>query len=127
MIEQSDKCQEQHMLLKQMLLDFKEKFECWQTNCEKVQCFFFGGRHQAEMGELSFVDKVNLLYENQNKSRAFLVSFIGIFGTLIIGSFVGLGVQLNKIDNTVNTLARVVEKQQSIEIQIAEIKAKLPN
>lgn len=126
MTEQPDKCFEHHMLLKGVLEELKNDFQCWKSNCEKIQCFFFGGMQQAQKGELSFVDKVNLLYDNQTKSRAFLMSFIGIFGTLIIGSFVALGVQLNKIDNTVNTLARVVEKQQTIEVQIAEIKAKLP-
>lgn len=129
MPEQPDKCHEHHMLLKKMLEEFKEEFkeefEKWKNKCETIQCFFFGGMHQAEKGELSFVDKVNLLYENQNKSRSNIKWFIGGFGVLIISSFIGLGVELQKIDNTVNTLANVVEKQRSIEIEVAQIKAQI--
>ncbi len=125
MPEQSEKCLQEHKVLKEMLEEFREEFDKWKDHCKKIQCFFFGGMHQAEKGEVSFIDKVNIMYENQNNSRSYLMWFIGVFGTLIIGAIFGLGIELNKIDNTVNTLATVVQKQQNIEIEIAEIKAKM--
>lgn len=125
MPEQPDECMKHHMLLKNMLDEFKEEFDKWKNNCDKIQCFFFGGMHQAEKGELSFVDKVNTMYDNQQKSRQLLISFVSIFGVLFITSLVGLGVQINKLDSTVNTLAGVVEKQQNIEVEIAKINARI--
>ena len=125
MPEQPDDCHKHHMLLKGMLDEFKEEFDKWKDNCDKIQCFFFGGMHQAEKGELSFVDKVNTMYDNQQKSRALLISFISIFGVLFITFLVGLGVQINKLDSTVNTLAGVVEKQQNVEVEIAKLNARM--
>lgn len=125
MPEQPNECMKHHMLLKSMLDEFKEEFDKWKNNCDKIQCFFFGGMHQAEKGELSFVDKVNTMYDNQRKSRQLLISFVSVFGVLFITSLVGLGVQINKLDSTVNTLAGVVEKQQNIEIEIAKINARI--
>lgn len=125
MPEQPNECMKHHMLLKKMLDEFKEEFDKWKNNCDKIQCFFFGGMHQAEKGELSFVDKVNTMYDNQRKSRQLLISFVSVFGVLFITSLVGLGVQINKLDSTVNTLAGVVEKQQNIEIEIAKINARI--
>lgn len=125
MPEQPNECMKHHMLLKKMLDEFKEEFGKWKNNCDKIQCFFFGGMHQAEKGELSFVDKVNTMYDNQRKSRQLLISFVSVFGVLFITSLVGLGVQINKLDSTVNTLAGVVEKQQNIEIEIAKINARI--
>ena len=124
MPEQPDKCHEHHLLLKKMLDEFKEEFDKWKDNCDKIQCFFFGGIDQKD-GHFSFVDKVNMMYENQKNSRAIMITFISIFGVLFITSLVGLGIQINKLDSTVNTLAGVVQKQQNIEVEIAKLNAKM--
>lgn len=124
MPEQPDKCHEHHMLLKRELETFKKQFDDLIENCEKMRCFFFGGLDQRD-GHFSFVDKVNTMYENQKNSRAIIITFISVFGVLFITSLVGLGIQINKLDSTVNTLAGVVQKQQNIEVEIAKLNAKV--
>lgn len=124
MPEQPDKCYEHHMLLKRELETFKKQFDDLIENCEKMRCFFFGGIDQKD-GHFSFVDKVNTMYENQKNSRAIMIAFISIFGVLFITSLVGLGIQINKLDSTVNTLAGVVQRQQNIEVEIAKLNAKM--
>ena len=124
MPEQPDECMKHHMMLKNALDKLTEEFNAMIADCKKMRCFLFGGTGQHD-GHLSFVDKVNTMYENQKNSRAIMIAFISIFGVLFITSLVGLGIQINKLDSTVNTLAGVVQKQQNIEVEIAKLNAKM--
>lgn len=124
MPEQPDECLKHHMMLKNALDNLTKEFNAMITDCKKMRCFLFGGIEQQD-GHLSFVDKVNTMYENQKNSRALMIAFISIFGVLFITSLVGLGIQINKLDSTVNTLAGVVQKQQNIEVEIAKLNAKV--
>ena len=124
MPEQPDKCREHHMLLKREIENFKKEFDDLIKNCKDMHCFFFGGYNQSD-GHISFVDKVNTLYENQRKARTFLYTFLSAFGVLIISGFVGLGIQLQKIDKTAQDLQYVMQKQAHLEISIAKIEEKI--
>lgn len=135
MPEQPDKCYEHHMLLKKELDAFKKQFDDLIENCEKMRCFFFGGIDQKD-GHFSFVDKVNMMYDNQQKyqeeaekfrdnMKNAMFTFIGIFGVLFITSLVGLGVQLKTIAETEKNLSNVSQRQQIIQIDLEKVKTRI--
>lgn len=124
MPEQPDQCREHHMMLKQELDNFKKEIDDLTKNCRDMHCFFFGGINQLD-GHISFVDKVNTLYENQKNSRNLLITFLSIFGVLFVTSLIGLGVQLHRLDATSKDLAVFMQNQRNIEIELAQLKAKV--
>ena len=89
-----------------------------------MHCFFFGGISQLD-GHISFVDKVNTLYENQKNNRNLLLSFFSIFGVMFVTGLVGLGFQLHKIDMVASNWDSAIQAQKNIEIEIAQLKAKV--
>ncbi|HIS60844.1 MAG TPA: hypothetical protein IAC14_01145 [Candidatus Scybalomonas excrementigallinarum] len=123
MPEQPDKCREHHLMLKAELESFKKEFDSLTKNCRDMHCFFFGGINQLD-GHISFVDKVNTLYDNQQRNRNMLVTFLSIFGVLLVSGLVGLGVQLHRLDVTSQNLTVFMENQRRIELDIAQLKAK---
>lgn len=123
MTEQSRECYEHHMMLKAELDNFKKEFNDLTKNCRDMHCFFFGGINQLD-GHISFVDKVNTLYDNQQRNRNMLVTFLSIFGVLLVSGLVGLGVQLHRLDVTSQNLTVFMENQRRIELDIAQLKAK---
>lgn len=124
MPEQPDKCREHHLMLKAELESFKKEFDSLTKNCRDMHCFFFGGINQLD-GHISFVDKVNTLYDNQQRNRNLLVTFLGIFGVMFISGLIGLGVQLHRLDTTSQNLTVFMENQRQIELDIAQLKAKV--
>ena len=124
MPEQPDQCREHHMMLKAELDNFKKEFNDLTKNCRDMHCFFFGGINQLD-GHISFVDKVNTLYDNQQRNRNMLVTFLSIFGVLLVSGLVGLGVQLHRLDVTSQNLTVFMENQRQIELDIAQLKAKV--
>ena len=124
MPEQPDQCREHHMMLKRELDEFKKEFDDLTKNCRDMHCFFFGGINQLD-GHISFVDKVNTLYENQKNSRNLLFTFLGVFGVLFVTGLVSLGIQLHRIDVTSKDLAIFIENQHNIEIELAQLKARV--
>lgn len=124
MPEQPDQCREHHMMLKAELESFKKEFDSLTKNCRDMHCFFFGGINQLD-GHISFVDKVNTLYDNQQRNRNMLVTFLSIFGVLLVSGLVGLGVQLHRLDVTSQNLTVFMENQRRIELDIAQLKAKV--
>lgn len=124
MPEQPDKCREHHLMLKAELESFKKEFDSLTKNCRDMHCFFFGGINQLD-GHISFVDKVNTLYDNQQRNRNLLVTFLSIFGVMFISGLIGLGVQLHRLDTTSQNLTVFMENQRQIELEIAQLKAKV--
>ena len=124
MPEQPDQCREHHMMLKRELDEFKKEFDDLTKNCRDMHCFFFGGINQLD-GHISFVDKVNTLYENQKNSRNLLFTFLGVFGVLFVTGLVSLGIQLHRIDVTSKDLAFFIENQHNIEIELAQLKTRV--
>lgn len=124
MPEQPDKCREHHLMLKAELESFKKEFDSLTKNCRDMHCFFFGGINQLD-GHISFVDKVNTLYDNQQRNRNLLVTFLSIFGVMFISGLIGLGVQLHRLDTTSQNLTVFMENQRQIELDIAQLKAKV--
>ena len=130
MAEQPDKCFEHHMMLKKELENFKKEFDDLTKSCRDMHCFFFGGVNQLD-GHISFVDKVNSLYESQQNTRRFYNTFLSIFGGLIVTGLVSLGIGIHTLSVTSTTLSDVIEntrkiRQEQIEIrlEVAELKAK---
>ena len=126
MPDQPEECRKHHKILKDAIINLENKVLEMLKEFEKMKDFLFGGLNQDD-GHLSFVDKVNILYKNQKSTRTVAFFLVGTFGILFLNSIYGLGLQINKLDTTVNTLADVVRKQQNIEIEIAEIKARIDN
>lgn len=133
MVYQPDKCFEHHMMLKTELENFKKEFDDLTKSCRDMHCFFFGGINQAD-GHISFVDKVNSLYEAQRNTQKFYNTFLSVFGGLIITGLVSLGIGIHTLSDTSTTLADVVEftqniRQEQIEIRLemAKLKAKTEN
>ena len=130
MTVQPDKCFEHHMMLKAELENFKKEFDDLTQSCRDMHCFFFGGINQSD-GHISFVDKVNSLYEAQKNTRKFYNTFLSIFGGLIVTGLISLGIGIHTLSATSTTLAGVIEntqkiRQEQIEIrlEVAELKAK---
>ena len=131
MPEQQDKCFEHHMLLKRELEDFKKEFDDLTKSCRDMHCFFFGGINQAD-GHISFVDKVNSLYESQQNTRKFYNTFLSVFGCLIVTGLVSLGMACHSFQVTsdaVANLTKIMENTQSenmeIKVELAQLKAKV--
>ena len=140
--EQSKECFEQHKVLKisfessfkELKKDFdnlKKEIKTIIRNCITMHCFFFGGPNQ-EAEHISFVDKVNIMYENQKNSRTLLLTFLSVFGVLFISSLIGVGVQIHTINRTSEDLVAVVknlkeiqEQQNNMQVEIAKFKIKI--
>jgi len=119
------------MLLKQRLENFQKEFDELSRNCTQMKCFFFGGTNQTD-GHISFVDKVNTMYENQKNNRNLLITFLSVFGVLFISALIGLGVQIHTINRTSEDLLAVVksqkeiqEQQNNLQVEIAKLKIKV--
>lgn len=124
MSEQPDLCREHHFMLKAELDSLKKEFDDLTKNCHDMHCFFFGGTNQLD-GHISFVDKLNTLYDNQQHILNFLITFLSIFGVMLISGLIGLGVQLHRLDTTSQNLTVFMENQRQIELDIAQLKAKV--
>ena len=85
-------------------------------NCVEMRCFFFGGINQTD-GHISFVDKVNIMFQNQENNRKMLITFISVFSTLFISGLIGLGVQIHTISRTSEDLLNVINSQKTIQEQ----------
>lgn len=116
--EQSIECYEHHMLLKNKLENIEREFKNLCKNCGDTHAFLFGGINQSD-GHLSFVDKVNMIYETQakmieaqEKGRKFFENCFLTFCLFIIGGFVGLGVKIATIDYNSSNLNALSEKVQ---------------
>ena len=130
MPEQPDKCFEHHMMLKAELENFKKEFDDLTKSCRDMHCFFFGGITQSD-GHISFVDKVNGLYEAQQNTRKFYSTFLSIFGGLIVTGLVSLGIGIHTLSVTSSTLEDVMantrqirQEQLEIKLEVAQLKAK---
>lgn len=79
---QAQECFEQHKAL-------KEGFEELKKNCRKMQAFFFGSA-DSKSGELSLVDKVNIMFQMMNENRAFFKTMIASSILAVIGWIFGI-------------------------------------
>ena len=140
--EQSQECLEQHTVLKnkfesmeksfeQKLEQMEKKFESFVCKCSDTHDFFFGGTKQKD-GQLSFVDKVNIIYETQKamveakkKNKNFFITLLGIFGTLFLCALVDVGVQIHTSAQTSNDLITVMQTQKEIQQEQVNIKLEL--
>lgn len=116
MTEQSRECYEHHMLLKQALEDLQKR-------CNEMNCFFFGGVNQR--GELSFVDKVNTMYDMMNNNRTALRGFLVSSIIVLISWLVGLGYQMHSIQATSSMVKECVNEIQAIKDNQAEMDKRL--
>lgn len=116
MTEQSRECYEHHMLLKQALEELKQR-------CNEMNCFFFGGVNQN--GELSFVDKVNIMYKMMNDNRTALRGFLVSSIVVLISWLVGLGYQMHSIQATSSMVKECVNEIQSIKTSQSEMDKRL--
>lgn len=130
MVEQPDKCYEHHLMLKSELENFKKEFDDLTRSCRDMHCFFFGGINQSD-GHISFVDKVNSLYESQQNTRRFYNTFLSIFGGLLVTGLVSLGMGIHTLSVTSDTIADIMDKtqrisqeQMQIKLEVAALKAK---
>ena len=116
--EQSVECYEHHMLLKDKLENIEKEFKNLCKNCGDTHAFLFGGINQSD-GHLSFVDKVNMIYETQAKmieaqaeNRKFLQKCFFNFGLVVITAFIGFGIKIATIDYNSANLTAISEKVQ---------------
>ena len=137
-VEQSKECFEQHKVLKSSFEEMKKDFNNLKNeikniieNCITMRCFFFGGPNQ-EAGHISIVDKVNIMYENQNNNRNMLLTFLSVFGVMFITALVAVGVQIDTINRTsedliavVKNLKEIQEQQNNMQVEIAKLKIKV--
>ena len=103
--EQSQECYEHHMMLNGKL--------------DKVNHFLFGDTEHA--GEVSFVSKVNLMFDELKFIKQSLITSIFV----IITSCIFLGQQLYQIDTTSKELGLYIERQKQVELQLAKLEAKI--
>ena len=134
---QSEDCEKQHAFMYDKLKEIEKKFDALVTNCSETHAFLFGGVNQHD-GHLSFVDKVNLIYENQQKmieaqekNRKFMQNCLFTFGVVVIGALVGLGTKIAAINYNADNLKVMTEKIQILSendnkmaIQLAKLEAK---
>lgn len=113
---QSDECFKQHEVLKKSFEELKKEFDSLIKNCVEMRCFFFGGTNQTD-GHISFVDKVNIMFQNQENNRKMLITFISVFSTLFISGLIGLGIQIHTITRTSEDLLSVINNQKNIQEQ----------
>ncbi len=116
MTEQSRECYEHHMLLKKAIEDLQKR-------CNEMNCFFFGGVNQR--GELSFVDKVNTMYDMMNNNRTALRGFLASSIIVLISWLVGLGYQMHSIQATSDMVKECVNEIQAIKNNQAEMDKRL--
>lgn len=103
--EQSHECFEHHMLLKDKL--------------EKIHNFLFGSPEHG--GDVSFVSKVNLMFEELKFIKQCIVlSLITIFSA---GVF--LGKQLHQLNSTSQSLNAYMERQQQIEYRLVQLETRI--
>ena len=102
--EQSQECFEHHMLLKGTL--------------DKINHFLFGDHEHGT--EVSFVSKVNLMFDELKTIKQWLLSSV----TVILGACVFMGQQLRQIDTNSKYLSDYIERQQQIELKMAQLEAK---
>lgn len=79
---QSQECSEQHKVL-------KDGFEELKNNCKKMQAFFFGSA-DSKPGELSLVDKVNIMFQMMNENRTFFKALVASSAIAFIGWIFGI-------------------------------------
>lgn len=79
---QSQECLEQHKML-------KEGFDNLLKNCRKMQAFLFGSA-DSKPGELSLVDKVNIMFQMMNENRTFFKTMIASSIIAVIGWIFGI-------------------------------------
>lgn len=116
MSEQSRECYDHHMVLKQAIEELKQR-------CNDMNCFFFGGVNQN--GELSFVDKVNMMYKMMNDNKTALRGFIFSSILVLISWQIGLGYQMHSIQTTADIVKECVNEIQSIKTHQSEIDKRL--
>ena len=116
MTEQSRECYEHYMLLKKAIEDLQKR-------CNEMNCFFFGGVNQR--GELSFVDKVNTMYDMMNNNRTALRGFLVSSIIVLISWLVGLGYQMHSIQATSSMVKECVNEIQAIKNNQAEMDKRL--
>ena len=121
------------MMLKAELENFKKEFDDLTRSCRDMHCFFFGGITQSD-GHISFVDKVNSLYDYQQNTRKFYNTFLSIFGGLIVTGLISLGIGIHTLSVTSSTLEDVMantsqirQEQMEIRLEVAQLKAKEKN
>lgn len=103
--EQSQECFEHHMLLKGHL--------------DKINHFLFGDTEHG--GEVSFVSKVNLMFDELKFIKQCLICSIATIFTA--GVF--LGQQLRQINISSQSLNTYMEQQQQIELRLVKLEAKM--
>ena len=103
--EQSQECFEHHMLLKGQL--------------DKINNFLFGNAEHG--GEVSFVSKVNLMFDELKFIKQCLIySIVTIFTA---GVF--LGQQLRQINISSQSLNTYMKQQQQTELRLVKLEAKM--
>ena len=107
MTEQSQECFEHHMCLKGKL--------------DKIEGFLFGDTEHRE--QVSFVSKVNLMFNELAFIKKFLVgSVASIFcASLFIGQ------QLYKLDNSSTQISSYIDRSHHLELKITEMETQLAN
>ena len=98
---QAKECFEHHMMLKGSL--------------EKINHFLFGSPERGN--EVSFVSKVNLMFDELKFIKQSLVASIFI----ILSACIFLGKQLYQLEINSRNLNAYMEKQQQIELRLAQL------
>ena len=106
-IEESKECYEHHMLLKETL--------------DEMHDFLFGDTKHTN--DVSFVSKVNLMFEELSFIKHILIGSI----TAIIAACIFLGQQLYRIDTTSKSLNLYIENSKQIEIKLAKLEEIIRN
>ncbi len=102
--EQSQECYEHHMLLKNTLTTITD--------------FLFGSPEHG--GEVSFVSKVNLMFEELAFIKKILIGSV----FTILGACIFIGQELYKIDADSEYLNAHLEQSKKIEMRLAYLEAK---
>lgn len=141
-MQQSEECREHHKQLGNRIDDLKEsineKFkkleECFEkfcSDCAETRHFFFGGPKESSK-DISLVDKVNIMYENQRKNRTTYITFICTFGVLFITALIGVGEQLKTVSKISEDMLIVLKKQEEIQekqtnlqVEVAKLKVRV--
>ncbi len=103
--EQPDECYKHHMLLKKML--------------DEMHDFLFGDLKHTN--DVSFVSKVNLMFQELNFIKHILIGSI----TAILAGCLFIGRQLYCIEETSKNLNSYMENSKTMEIKLAQIEEKI--
>ena len=103
--EQPDECYEHHMLLKKMP--------------DEMHDFLFGDLKHTN--DVSFVSKVNLMFQELNFIKHILIGSI----TAILAGCLFIGRQLYCIEETSKNLNSYMENSKTMEIKLAQIEEKI--